>query len=71
MHVSGLAREIGLSRPLVHMHLQKLEAAGLVRGTLELSEDGKAMKYFEPIPFRLELTPEAIAALAPPPEEST
>lgn len=71
VHVSGLAREIGVSRPLVHMHLQKLEAAGLVRGSLELSEDGKAMKFFEPTPFRIELTPETIAALAPPPEETT
>ncbi len=44
-YVSRLAREIGVSRPLLHMHLQRLEAAGLVAGTLELSEDGKAMKY--------------------------
>jgi len=28
VHVSQLAREVGLSRPLVHMHLQRLEAAG-------------------------------------------
>jgi predicted transcriptional regulator len=70
VHVSGLAREIGLSRPLVHMHLQKLEAAGLVVGSLELSEDGKAMKYYEPTPFRIELTPETIAALTSP-EETT
>jgi len=45
-YVSHLAREIGVSRPLLHMHLQKLEAAGLIVGSLELSEDGKAMKYF-------------------------
>ena len=64
VHVSGLARAIGISRPLVHMHLQKLEAAGLVRGTLELSEDGKAMKYFELVPFRIELTPDSIARAA-------
>lgn len=63
--MSGLAREIGLSRPLVHMHLQKLEAAGLVRGELELSDDGKAMKFYEPTPFRIELTPATIAALTP------
>ena len=39
-YVSHLAREIGISRPLLHMHLQRLEAAGLITGTLELSEDG-------------------------------
>lgn len=62
MYVSQLAREIRLSRPLVHMHLQKLEAAGLVTGHLELSEeDGKAMKFFEVTPFALTLTPQSIA----------
>ena len=64
MYVSQLAREIRLSRPLVHMHLQKLEAAGLVSGHLELSEDGKAMKFFEVAPFAVELTPESIAQAA-------
>lgn len=60
-YVSQLAREIGMSRPLLHMHLQRLEAAGLVSGTLELSDEGKAMKYFEVTPFVLHLTPEGIA----------
>ena len=64
VHVSGLARRVGLSRPLVHMHLQRLEAAGLVAGSLELSEDGKALKFFEVTPFALELTPAVIAAAA-------
>lgn len=64
VHVSRLAREVGLSRPLVHMHLQRLEAAGLVRGTLELSDDGKAMKYFEVVPFSVRLTPEGVAETA-------
>lgn len=60
-YVSGLAREIGMSRPLLHMHLQRLEAAGLVVGTLELSEEGRAMKYFEVTRFALHLTPETVA----------
>ncbi|MFL5758624.1 MAG: ArsR/SmtB family transcription factor [Thermomicrobiales bacterium] len=59
-YVSQLARELGISRPLLHMHLQRLEAAGLVIGMLELSEDGKAMKYFQVTPFALQLTPERI-----------
>lgn len=62
-YVSQLARDIEMSRPLLHMHLQKLEAAGLITGSLELSEDGKAMKYFELTPFTLALTPERIAQL--------
>ncbi|MDX3418901.1 ArsR family transcriptional regulator [Streptomyces sp. MD20-1-1] len=63
-YVSQLAREIGMSRPLLHMHLQRLEAAGLVTGSLELSEDGKAMKYFEVVPFGLHLTPASVAEAA-------
>ena len=63
-YVSQLAREVGISRPLLHMHLQRLEAAGLITGTLELSEDGKAMKYFEVVPFEINLTPERIVELA-------
>lgn len=54
-----------MSRPLLYMHLDKLEKAGLVSGHLELSEDGKAMKYFELVPFELRVTAETvISALA-------
>src|ERR1700756_2901084 len=60
VHVSGLARRLGMSRPLLYMHLDKLEKAGLVNGQLELSEDGKAMKYFELAPFELRLTAETV-----------
>jgi ArsR family transcriptional regulator len=64
VHVSGLARRVGLSRPLVHMHLQRLEAAGLVTGRLELSEDGKALKFFEVTPFAIHLTPALVVEAA-------
>lgn len=60
-YISQLAREIGISRPLLHLHLQKLEEAGLVSSQLELSRDGKALNYFDVTPFALELTPAAIA----------
>jgi DNA-binding transcriptional ArsR family regulator len=62
VHVSELARRLGISRPLLYMHLDRLEKAELVTGQLELSEDGKAMKYFELAPFELRLTAEAITA---------
>ncbi|MFE6134283.1 ArsR family transcriptional regulator, partial [Streptomyces sp. NPDC056437] len=38
--------------------------AGLVTGELELSEGGKAMKYFEVTPFCYALTPETVAEAA-------
>ena len=63
-YVSHLAREIGVSRPLLHMHLQRLEAAGLIVGSLELSEDGKAMKFYELADFDLHLTASALAEAA-------
>jgi predicted transcriptional regulator len=63
-YVSQLAREIGISRPLLHLHLQKLEAAGLVSSKLELSPDGKALNFFEVTEFGIELTPSAIAKAA-------
>lgn len=61
-YVSQLAREVGLSRPLLHLHLNKLEEAGLVTSKLELSDDGKALNYFEVTPFAIELSPDIIAA---------
>jgi predicted transcriptional regulator len=60
VHVSELARRLSMSRPLLYMHLDRLEKAGLVTGTLELSPDGKAMKYFELAPFDIRITAEAI-----------
>lgn len=61
LHVSELARRLGLSRALLYMHLERLETAGMVAGQLELSDDGKAMKYFELMPFALKLDAETIA----------
>ncbi|MCT2590071.1 winged helix-turn-helix domain-containing protein [Streptomyces sp. N2-109] len=63
-YVSRLAREIGMSRPLLHMHLQRLEAAGLIVGSLEVGEGGKTVKFFEVAPFAYELTPHAVAEAA-------
>ena len=60
-YVSQLAREIGISRPLLIMHLKKLEDARLVRSKLELSGEGKAMRYYEVVNFDIHLTPEFIS----------
>ncbi|WP_434449338.1 ArsR/SmtB family transcription factor [Lentzea sp. E54] len=63
VHVSELARRLELSRPLLYMHLERLEKAGLVVGNLELSSDGKAMKYFELAPFELRLDVDLILSV--------
>ena len=62
-YVSQLARELGISRPLLYLHLAKLEQAGLVSGHSEIGPDGKAMKYFELAPFAIELSPTLIHSL--------
>jgi predicted transcriptional regulator len=63
-YVSRLARELGISRALLQVHLRKLQAAGLVTAAIEVSEDGKAMKFYEVAPFTLHLTPQAIMVAA-------
>jgi DNA-binding transcriptional ArsR family regulator len=63
-YVSRLARDIGISRPLLHLHLQKLEEAGLVASRLELSADGRALNYYELRDFAVPLTPACIAEAA-------
>jgi predicted transcriptional regulator len=59
-YVSRLARELDISRALLQVHLRKLEAAGLVSAAVEVSQDGKAMKFYDVVPFTLRLTPKAV-----------
>ena len=51
LHVSELARRVEMSRALLYMHLAKLESAGFVTSSLELSSEGTAMKYVALSPF--------------------
>jgi len=62
-YVSQLARQLGISRALLQVHLRKLEAAGLVSPVIEVSEDGKAMKFYEVTPFAIQLSPKEIMAV--------
>lgn len=60
MHVSELARRLGLSRPLLYLHLDRLEKAGLVTGQLELAQSGRAMKYYQLTDFVVHVTAQTI-----------
>lgn len=62
-YVSQLARDLELSRPLMHMHLKRLEDAHLVWSEIEVSEDGRAMRYYDVTSFAVTLSPERIAGL--------
>jgi predicted transcriptional regulator len=63
-YVSALARQLSISRALLQVHLRKLESAGLVTSYIEVSDDGKAMKYYQVAPFSVHLTPESISDAA-------
>lgn len=64
-YVSELARAAGISRPLLKMHLKKLEEAGLVTCEIGTAENGKSANFFKVAPFDLPLTPETIALTGP------
>lgn len=64
-YVSQLARELGISRPLLYLHLQKLEEANLVSSSMEISESGKALKFYLLNPFQFVIDEELIHQLAP------
>lgn len=63
-YVSELARLVNISRPLLYMHLKKLETARLVRNTMEISESGKAMKFYSLEDFGIEVTRELLSELS-------
>lgn len=62
MHAYALAKEMGISYPLTHLHLKGLRKMGLVE---EIREELKAeglptVKTYAPAEFELVLTPESI-----------
>lgn len=60
LHVSELARRVGISRPLLYMHLAKLEECGIVKGDLKLSKAGQTIKEYELVNFSLIINIETI-----------
>jgi len=63
-YVSELAKIMNMSRPLLYMHLKKLEEAAIVTWSYEISETGKSMKYYEIKDFDIHLTPELLTELS-------
>ena len=52
-YISELARELGISRPLLYLHLRKLEEVGIVKGKTELGKGDRARRYYELSDFEL------------------
>ncbi|NJE30919.1 ArsR family transcriptional regulator [Thermococcus sp. 18S1] len=63
-YVYELAKELGISRQLLYLHLKKLEKAGLVESELRLEpDDPRAKKYYRARPFSLVITNDVIVNL--------
>ena len=63
-HVSELARRLRISRPLLQVHLRRLEEAGLVRSHVEVAADARARRFYELTSFSFAVTPESLAEAA-------
>lgn len=63
-YVSELARLVNISRPLLYMHLKKLEEARLVTSCMEISDSGKAMKYYKAEALELHTTNQLLHKLS-------
>ena len=64
-YVSQLARELNISRPLLYLHLKKLEEANLVSSNMEILDSGKAVKYYILNSFQFEMNEQIVHELAP------
>ncbi len=62
MSVYELAKELGISRQLLYLHLKKLEKAGLVESDLRL-EGSRAKKYYRSKRFNFSISNEVIRDL--------
>ncbi|MBP1912042.1 putative transcriptional regulator [Thermococcus stetteri] len=63
-YVYELAKELGISRQLLYLHLKKLEKAGLVESELRLEpDDSRAKKYYRAKQFRVVIDNETIKSL--------
>ena len=57
-YLSEIANEVGISRALAKVHLNKLQKAGLVETrTLLLEDEARALRYYKMLDFHVELSP--------------
>ncbi|NJE01185.1 winged helix-turn-helix domain-containing protein [Thermococcus sp. JdF3] len=63
-YVYELAKELGISRQLLYLHLKKLEKAALVESELRLEPgDPRAKKYYRAKQFRIVIDNELLKKL--------
>jgi predicted transcriptional regulator len=57
-YLSKIAKEVGISRALAKVHLNKLTKAGLVETrTVLLEDEARALRYYKILDFHIELSP--------------
>jgi predicted transcriptional regulator len=57
-YLSEIAKEVGISRALAKVHLNKLHKAGLVETrTVLLEDEARALRYYKLKDFHIELSP--------------
>jgi DNA-binding transcriptional ArsR family regulator len=60
-HAYALAKELGVSYPLAHLHLKGLRKLGLIREIdHEGADEGRPTRTYAPTEFEVKLTPETI-----------
>ncbi len=57
-YLSEIANEVGISRALAKVHLNKLHKAGLVETrTVLLEDEARALRYYKILDFHIEMSP--------------
>ncbi|WP_456370811.1 ArsR/SmtB family transcription factor [Geoglobus sp.] len=63
-YIYELAKELGISRQLIYLHIRKLENAGLVEGEIRFDpDDPRAKKFYRARLFRLVVDNEVMKRL--------
>ncbi|WP_251948598.1 ArsR/SmtB family transcription factor [Thermococcus argininiproducens] len=61
MYLNEIANALEINRALAKVHLKKLKAAGIVKSKVVLDEErGKALRFYELVPFDLHLSPDIL-----------
>ena len=63
-YIYELAKELGVSRQLIYLHIRKLEKAGLVEGDLKFERgDPRVKKFYRAKKFKITIDDELIKNL--------
>ena len=60
-YLSGIAKEVGISRALAKVHLRKLREAGLVETrVVTLEDEARALRFYRIRDFHIEISPDEL-----------